>query len=201
MRPISWGWEPVWAPSSCVRPTERLGLWTVTVSLEVGGDTAEAPDLDSALRTAADFAGRLVGFRLAAAPFIASTGFGWESTVPREWDRIVSPLRYERSTDTVRVVATNACVAAFESEMFESAHIFEKDPAGEIAWPFVYRALAERPSEGDRARGSDFCKRRLAWMAGALWLRATRAPLVCGVLNLDMTAARGKIGSGPAGDL
>jgi hypothetical protein len=175
------------------------GRWTVTVSLEVGGDTAVTPDLDAALRKAAHFAGRLVGFSLAAAPFIASTGFGWDSTVPREADRIVSPLRYEHGTDTVRVVATNACVAAFESELFESAHIFDKDLAGEIAWPFVSRAIAEGISDGDRARGSDFCKRRLAWMAGAYWLRATRAPLVCGVLNLDMTAARGKFASGPAG--
>lgn len=38
----------------------------------------------------------------------------------------------------------------------------------------------------DRRRGLDFCKRRLVYLAGALWLAASNEPLDCGLLSEDM---------------
>lgn len=54
---------------------------------------------------------------------------------------IVSPLRYEPGSDTVRIVGTNHCVAAFTGGTFAGARIFTEDRGGATAWPFLDRAL------------------------------------------------------------
>lgn len=57
------------------------------------------------------------------------------------------------------------------------------------ARPHLARALEAGLGGGERERewGGAHDRRRLAWLAGACWLAETRAPLVCGVLGLDMT--------------
>jgi hypothetical protein len=42
-------------------------------------------------------------------------------------------LNCETGTDTVRVVATHACVAVFENGDFAAARVFEEDEAGRRA--------------------------------------------------------------------
>jgi hypothetical protein len=66
------------------------------------------------------------------------------------------------------------------------ARVFLEDPAGEVAWRYVERALRVGFPEEERERGDAYCKRRLAWLAGTLWLAESPSPLTSGVLTREM---------------
>ena len=149
-------------------------------------DSVEAPDLQTALRLAAEFATPFAGVDVRTAEFVAAYMYG-ESGVLSLADRIISPLRYEPSTDTVRLAGTNVCVAVFTDGRFSRARVFKEDRAGADLWPYVEKALAVGFHTFDVARGDDHCKRRLTWLAGALYLDEASGPTRCGVLNPDMT--------------
>ena len=172
-------------PLGTVKVEPRGGEWLALVSSDAGYKEIREIGLDRAIVAAAELASRLVGHPVRPAPFIAAYMHGWNARDGMH-DRIVSPLRYEPGTDTVRIVGTNACAVAFENGTFDGARTFTEDPGGEPAWRYVERALSTGFHEGDRERGDAYCKRRLAWLAGALWLEASSAPLTCGVLTLQM---------------
>lgn len=159
--------------------------WKIERSHLNGRDSVEAPDLQTALRLAAEFATRFAGVDVRIAEFVAAYMYG-ESGVLSLADRIISPLRYEPSTDTVRVAGTNVCVAVFTDGRFSQARVF-KDRAGADLWPYIEKALAVGFHTFDAARGDDHCKRRLTWLAGAQYLAEATGPTRCGVLNPDMT--------------
>lgn len=176
-------------PLGSVTVEPRDGEWLAHVTHAAGYEEVRVIGLDGAISAAAELATRLVGYPVRPAPFIAAYMYGWDARDGAD-DRIVSPLRYEPGTDTVRIVGTNACVAAFEGGTFDGTRAFTEDPGGEPAWRFVGRALETGFHECDRTRGDAYCKRRLAWLAGALWLEESSAPLVCGVLTREMERVR-----------
>lgn len=168
-----------------VQPTS--GEWVARVSTSAGYQEIRVTDQARALAAAAELATRLVGSAVRAAPFIAAYMHGWDAE--GGWDdRIVSALMYEPGTDTVRVVGTGTCVAAFDGGSFDGARVFSEDRGG-AASPYVERALQTGFHPGDRSRGDAYCKRRLAWLASALWLEALSTPLTCGVLTRAMELA------------
>jgi hypothetical protein len=177
------------APFGLIEVQPRAGGWLARVDHAGGRDEIHVPGLDQAVAAAAELATRLAGARLRVAPFIAAYTFGSDA-VDRPNDRIVSPLKYEPGSDTVRIVGTNHCVAAFTGGTFAGARIFTEDRGGATAWPFIDRALHTGFHECNRIRGDPHCKRHLAWMAGALWLHESPSPLTCGVLSLDMQLPR-----------
>lgn len=176
-------------PLGTVKVEPRGGEWLAQVSSEAGYQEIRVIGRDRAIAAAAELATRLMGGAVRPAPFIAAYMYGADAQDGAE-DRIVSPLRYEAATDTVRIVGTNACVAAFEGGTFDGARTFTEDPGGEPAWRYVDRALRTGFHECDRTLGDGYCKRRLAWLAGALWLGESSAPLICGVLTREMERAR-----------
>lgn len=157
----------------------------VRVSNAAGYEEIRVGSLGRAIGAAAELATRLVGSPVRPAPFTAASTFGCRSPAGSE-DRLVSPLRYEPGTDTVRIVTTNVCVAYFEGGGFNGARLYLQDPAGEVAWRYVERALATDLPAEERECGEAHCKRRLAWLAGALWLAGSPSPLTCGVLTGEM---------------
>lgn len=176
-------------PLGTVKVEPRGGEWLAQVSSDAGYQEIRTLSRDQAIAAAAELATRLVGRPVRPAPFIAAYMHGCDARDGAE-DRIVSPLRYEPGTDTVRIVGTNACVVAFEGGAFDGARTFTEDPGGEPVWRFVERALRTGFHECDRSRGDGHCKRRLAWLAGALWLEESAAPLTCGVLTREMERVR-----------
>lgn len=172
-------------PLGSVTVQPRSGEWLARVSTSAGYEEIRVADQARALAAAAELATRLVGSAVHAAPFVAAYIYGWEGEGGSH-DRIVSPLMYEPGTDTVRVVGTGICVAAFDGGSFDGARVFSEDRGGEGAWPYMERALQTGFHQGDRARGDAYCKRRLAWLAGALWLEESSTPLTCGVLTREM---------------
>jgi hypothetical protein len=149
--------------------------------------TREGLSEAEACSLAARHASLVVGLDLQLAPFTAAymyTGMLVDAALER--DRIVSPLLYEEGSDTVRIAGTNVCAAIFTDGSFASAAVYD-DPAGRDAWPHLRHALAVGFPDCDRRRGDEHCKRRLAWLAGAMWLDLAPFPLRCAVLRLDMT--------------
>lgn len=176
-------------PLGSVTVEPRSGEWLVRVSNAAGYQETRVIGLDCAIVAAAELATRLVGSPVRAAPIVAAYMHGCEAADGSD-DRIVSPLRYEPGTDTVRIVGTNACVAAFEGGSFDGARVFTEDPGGEAVWRYVERALGTGFPERIRELGDGHCKRRLAWLAGAMWLDEAHTPLTCGVLTRDMERPR-----------
>jgi hypothetical protein len=176
-------------PLGSVKVEPRGGEWLAHVSNAAGYKEIRVIGLDRAIAAAAELATRLVGYPVRPAPFVAAYMHGWDAKDGAD-DRIVSPLRYEPSTDTVRIVATNACAAVFDGGNFDGARTFTEDPGSEPAWRYVDRALNTGFHECDRTRGDAYCKRRLAWLAGALWLEESATPLTCGVLTREMERVR-----------
>jgi hypothetical protein len=173
--------------SVMIRPALRPRGW-LAVELRGGENATPVVRTDAeAEQIATAHASRIVGRPLSAAPFTAAYMHERRARAGQEDDRIVSPLRYEPGSDTVRICATKVCAAFFPDGSFASARCFS-DRAGDAAWPYVEEALATGFHSCDLREGDDFCKRRLAWLAGALWLSAA-APLCCGVLRGDMTRA------------
>lgn len=80
-------------------------------------------------------------------------------------DVIFSPFVYEASTDTIRSAVENYCIVYFTEGKFEKPN-FDMDRAAGIYQPFIAEALRKGFHECDRKRGQDYCKRRLAWLAG-----------------------------------
>ena len=98
----------------------------------------------------------------------------------------MSPLCYDPTEDAVRIVGGGAVVARFPAGGFDSA-----TPSGGPGVLHLHEHLLAALRLGfhscDRRLGDDYCKRRLAWLAGAFWLEASPAPVRCGVLQFDMT--------------
>jgi hypothetical protein len=172
-------------PLGSVLVEPRSGEWLVRVSNAGGCQEIRVPDRGRAFPAAAELATRLAGSPVSPAPFIASYMHGCNAPDGSD-DRIVSPLRYDPASDTIRIVRTGGCLVAFPAGSFEAAQSCAGDSVGESAWPYIERALQTGFHAADRARGDGYCKRRLTWLAGALWLEKSTVPLTCGVLTLGM---------------
>lgn len=166
----------------------RGSHWTLHRSRDGRGDSVEVEDLQTAREMAAALATECTGTDIRLADFHAAYMYGAGDPHGQfgHEDRIISPLRFEPGTDTIRIVATNVCVAVFDGS-FATARVFEHDAAGSHVWGYVARALRTGFTAGQDASGDDYCKRRLAWLAGCLWLDEATEPTQCGVLRLDMT--------------
>jgi hypothetical protein len=157
------------------------GEWVAEVSAAVP-ERASFPSREAACAEAAAFAQRLVGFPVAPAPFVAAGVFAPDAPASAG-DRVVSPLRYDPGTDTVRALDGDHPVAAFPGGAFARAELADDTHAR----PYLTRALEAGFGPAARARSDAHCKRLLAWLAGADWLADAHGPLLCGVLRPDMT--------------
>ena len=157
------------------------GEWVAEVSAAVP-ERASFPTLEAAYAQAAAFAQRLVGFRVAPAPFVAAGMFAPEAPASAG-DRVVSPLRYDPVTDTLRALDGDYPVAAFPGGAFTGAELADDTHAR----AYLARALEAGFGPAERARGDAHCKRRVAWLACSYWLADAHGPLLCGVLRPDMT--------------
>lgn len=102
-------------------------------------------------------------------------------------DVFLSPLRYEPGSDTIRHVPTNYCVVAFEDGLFAKP-VLDIDAAAGFLRPAVEDALKCGFHHCDTRYGDDYCKRRLAWLAGRYVItRHTGASLDSQVLKRDMS--------------
>lgn len=179
--------EAVVAGRANITVREDLPGWLSVEMQSESGVRRESVRSDAeAERLAASFASELLGIELQPAPFTAAYMYHPRPPVGTGSDRIVSPLLYQPGSDTVRIAATNVCVASFADGTFASARVYD-DGAGRSVWPHVEQALARGFHECDRREGDDYCKRRLAWLAGATWLDEAEKPLRCAVLTLGMT--------------
>lgn len=166
--------------------------WLASVRGPTLSQTEKLATLEDAYAQVAAWAGRCRGETVVAAPFVAAYMFDLmvdpHRTPTLRYDRIVSPLLYDPESDTIRTVASRAVVVHFRSGQFRHA-VPQIDHSARPAEPFIREALRTGFHSCDVQRGDDYCKRRLAWLAGALWLTAARQSLLCGALEPNMTAA------------
>lgn len=166
-----------------------LGEWVV-VTRTPGDKRADArlPSLPGAYAHAAARVGDQLGEPIAAAPFIGAYMYERSPCGPVEEIpvRVVSPLCYDSSADAVRMVRDGTLVARFPGGDFDAA-VAPEGPGLLGVREHVLTALRRGFPSCDRRLGDAYCKRRLAWLAGACWLSASPAPVPCGVLQLDMS--------------
>jgi hypothetical protein len=160
--------------------------WEVLAFRAGGGSARErlrAGSLPGALTLAAEIASEALHRPLVAARMIAALLYRGGANPPTEGipDRIVSPLYFDPAHDAIRAAGGDRLVYRFRDGLQGIAHDPEHPAADHIA-------VATRVGihEQDRHRGLDFCKRRLVYLAGALWLAASEEPLDCGLLSEDM---------------
>ena len=102
-------------------------------------------------------------------------------------DVFLSPLRYEPGSDTIRHVPTNYCVVAFEDGLFDKP-VLDIDRAARGFQPAVEEALKRGFHSCDTRYGDDYCKRRLAWLAGRhVITQHLGASIATQVLKRDMS--------------
>lgn len=97
---------------------------------------------------------------------------------------ILSPLVYEAGTDTIRTSIENYCVVAFQNGQFDNLRR-DIDVASQPFKHAIDEALRLGFHECDHKRGDDYCKRRLAWLAGCYLARKYR-PIRIGAVRDDM---------------
>ena len=102
--------------------------------------------------------------RFAASTLAYCYASGVAASVGKD-DVFLSPLRYEAASDTIRHVPTNYCVVAFEDGAF-CKPVRNIDRAASFLQPAVSEALRGGFHSCDLRNGDDYCKRRLAWLAG-----------------------------------
>lgn len=103
-------------------------------------------------------------------------------------DKIFSPIVFEPSTNTIRSAVENYCLVHFEDGKFSQRNL-DVDRAALPYRHHIEMALEKGFHSCDTKRGDDYCKRRLAWLAGAYalnesWL--THEAVKVGVLNSQM---------------
>lgn len=103
-------------------------------------------------------------------------------------DLFLSPLRYEEATDTIRHFPSNVCVVAFTEQRFAKP-ILDVDRAATPYLGAVNRALKEGFHSCDTQKGDDYCKRRLAWLAGRFLIKESlETTMPVAVLARDMSS-------------
>lgn len=127
------------------------------------GDSCENPTF-----AAMAFVGNRLGLKLSARSEIMAYMFDGYCK-----DTILSPLVYEPETDTIRSALENWCVVAFKGGKFAEPDL-TVDRATRHLLPHVRKALDKGFHNCDFAKGEDYCKRRLAWLAGAYVLEESR---------------------------
>jgi len=100
-------------------------------------------------------------------------------------DIFLSPVRYETGSGTIRHVPTNYCLVAFDNEEF-SKPILDMDGATVPYRGAIEKALKVGFHPCDTQKGDDYCKRRLAWLAGRFLLEQATDPVVVAVLANDI---------------
>jgi hypothetical protein len=142
-----------------------------------------AVNLPAALALAARIASEALHRPLVPAPVIAALVYRGTPVSPSGGipDRIVSPLYYDPVSDAIHAAADDHFAYRFRDGMQGSA-----DDATHPAVRLIEAAARVGLHEQDRRRGHDFCKRRLAYLTGALWLAESSNPLDCGLLSEDM---------------
>lgn len=171
------------------RAPGTLRDWVVVT--RTAGDKREDTRLPSLSRAYAHAAVRVaeqLGEPITAAPFIGAYMYEHSPCGPIEEipERVVSPLYYDAAADAVRIVQDGTLVAHFPGGAFDAA-VAPAGPGVRGVREHVLTALRRGFHSCDRRLGDAYCKRRLAWLAGACWLPASPAPVPCGVLQLDMT--------------
>jgi hypothetical protein len=142
-----------------------------------------AVNLPAALALAARIASEALHRPLVPAPVIAALVYRGTPVSPTGGipDRIVSPLYYDPVSDAIHASADDHLAYRFRDGIQGSA-----DDPKHPAVRQIEAAARVAIHEQDRRRGHDFCRRRLAYLAGALWLAGSSEPLDCGLLSEDM---------------
>lgn len=162
--------------------------WTITARATGQREkSAHRPSLPRAYAGAAAWVADVLGEPVSAAPFIDAYMYASRPSGPTEGipDRVVSPLYFDPAADAVRIVEGGAPVARFPGGDFGAVTVLDGPEALDVR-AHVVDALKRGFHDCDRRLGDDYCKRRLAWLAGACWRSASPAPGACGVLRLDM---------------
>ena len=165
------------------------GEWVVVT--RTPGDKREDtrhPSLSRAYAHAAARVADLLGEPVTAAPFVGAYMYAQSPGGPIEGipEHVVSPLYYDPAAYAVRIVQDCALVAHFPGGHFDAAT--PADGAGVLhVREHVLHGLSRGFHPCDRRLGDEYCMRRLAWLAGVHWLEGSPAPVMCGVLQLDMT--------------
>lgn len=170
-----------------VHPTALPAGWEVLAIRRRAGlaprQTVRAATLSGALAVAAQIASGSLQRPLVPARVIAALMYRGTPAVATEGiaDRIVCPLYFDPIRNAVRAASDDRPVYRFEEELQGTADDPEHPAAEQV------RAAARVGiHEQDWRRGLDFCKRRLTYLAGSLWLAASTEPLECGLLSEDM---------------
>ena len=103
---------------------------------------------------------RLTGLTVSINPVITGYCYAKSATDP-----YFLPLKYEPESDTIRHAISNHCVVAFRDGKFSTPQLDVDSGASKYRRP-VDKALSEGFHSCDRKNGDDYCKRRLAWLAG-----------------------------------
>lgn len=157
--------------------------------LSMGDDGYKVFRKDEGYAAVEAFLAERTGQNLTFAKEVLAYAYASVGTQLEQSDLFFSPLRYEASTDTIRHVPTNYCVVAFEDGKF-SQPVFDVDRAAAFLQPAVAKALKVGFHDCDRRNGDDYCKRRLAWLAGEYHLVEQKGEITVAVLGRDMTTPK-----------
>lgn len=99
---------------------------------------------------------------------------------------LLSTMVYEPGSDTIRSTKENYCLVAFKDGKFDERDL-HMDAAATAYTPFIEDALRKGFGVHEQKMGDDYCKRRLAWLAGAMQIDGLIGQEVdLGVLNPKM---------------
>jgi|SRR5579859_1530445 len=117
----------------------------------------------------------------------------WGMHAQHPGDVFISPTRYEPGSDTIRHIRSNVCLIDFgeggTDRTARSAFRFG-DPSCAAFYPMIDEAIRTGLHECDYRQGEEYCKRRLAWLVGALI--ATKSPdaVTCEALPQTMESSK-----------
>jgi len=144
---------------------------------------------DEGFQAVEAFIQKYTGEKLTFAKDVLAYAYASAGTNLEQTDVFFSPLRYEASTDTIRHVPSNYCVVAFNEGDFAQP-ILDVDRAAQFLQPAVSKALKTGFHDCDRKLGGEYCKRRLAWLAGSYHLESQEGEIVLAVLSRDMATPK-----------
>lgn len=120
-------------------------------------------------------------------PYVIGYGYPFAQTHDYErTDVYISPVRYDRTMKSACFAFTGEAVLTFIGEDLDSTF----GPAANLAPPILHEARARSFAPwlhaNDRARGPEYCRRRITWLIGQHLLRDAPVPQPSAVLRHDL---------------
>lgn len=115
--------------------------------------------------------------------------YGMDMYPHQSTDKILSPFFYCEYSDTIRTCMGNYCLVTFNDNCGFNSYTyvtdFHEDATRHIG--NIENALRTGFHQCDRKRGADYCKRRLAWLAGQNAITEFEGNISLAFVNKDMT--------------